>query len=431
MANYLRSINGSPYFYAYLNIPVDVRHAFDGKRNIKQTLKTTDKKLASELALPIVGQWKAKIRAARETNSTTTIDKLGQIQKLLADIRKDAGKATTQSEKDNLDRAATYYEDAVVDLMGISDTPTPKEIAKFKLATAQSTSFAGAFEEYLKEIPAIKAMTKSIKKSVIETFDAWTKNKPVEDLTRNDVLKYQQHLLDEGKKSSSIKITIAHLKTYYGTMWPDNKNIFQNVTGKLPKPNKFDARQAFTVPQIQQLDDIIKEQNDPLLLPIWQIAKYTGCRVGEVCNLKIDDIDLDAQNLTIRESKSYAGQRVIPIADSLLPTIKELIAKADSDFLIYIKSKNKDGRRSTIPQRRFHIIRDELQMGSKLVFHSLRKSFASVCQSKQIPEATVAAILGHANAGTSSLSYSLYSSGPDAKQMKEAVETVAAVLDDR
>ena len=168
-----------------------------------------------------------------------------------------------------------------------------------------------------------------------------------------------------------------------------------------------------------------------MLYPVFRIAKYTGCRVGEVCNLKFDDVDLDAQTLTIRESKSYAGQRIIPIADILLPTIKELVAKSDGDFLIEINSTNKDGRRSTIPQKRFHIIRDELQMGSKLVFHSLRKSFASVCQSKQIPEATVAAILGHANAGTSSLSYSLYSSGPDAKQMKEAVETVAAVLDDR
>ena len=78
---------------------------------------------------------------------------------MLADIRKDAGKATTQSEKDNLFHAATYYEDAVVDLMGISDNPTPKEIAKFKVATAQSTSFAGAYDEYLKEIPAIKATT--------------------------------------------------------------------------------------------------------------------------------------------------------------------------------------------------------------------------------------------------------------------------------
>ena len=52
----------------------------------------------------------------------------------------------------------------------------------------------------------------------------------------------------------------------------------------------------------------LKAKNNPALLPI-QIAYYTGLRIGEVCALTWQDIDLKEQCLTVRRSMRYNGTR--------------------------------------------------------------------------------------------------------------------------
>ena len=52
----------------------------------------------------------------------------------------------------------------------------------------------------------------------------------------------------------------------------------------------------------------LSEKNNSALLPI-QIAYYTGLRIGEVCGLTWQDINLDGQYLTVRRSMRYNGAR--------------------------------------------------------------------------------------------------------------------------
>lgn len=60
--------------------------------------------------------------------------------------------------------------------------------------------------------------------------------------------------------------------------------------------------------QYQRLEDFLKKKNNPALLPI-QIAYYTGLRIGEVCGLTWQDINLEEQYLTVRRSMCYNGAR--------------------------------------------------------------------------------------------------------------------------
>ena len=46
-----------------------------------------------------------------------------------------------------------------------------------------------------------------------------------------------------------------------------------------------------------------------LLCCLWQIAYYTGLRIGEVCGLTWQDINLEEQYLTVRRSMRYNGTR--------------------------------------------------------------------------------------------------------------------------
>lgn len=56
------------------------------------------------------------------------------------------------------------------------------------------------------------------------------------------------------------------------------------------------------------LEDFLRQKDNPALLPI-QIAYYTGLRIGEVCGLTWQDINLDEQYLTVRRSVRYNQQR--------------------------------------------------------------------------------------------------------------------------
>ena len=73
---------------------------------------------------------------------------------------------------------------------------------------------------------------------------------------------------------------------------------------------KGDAETALTIThrQYRQLEKFLQEKDNASLLPI-QIAYFTGLRIGEVCGLTWQDINLEDQYLTVRRSMRYNGTR--------------------------------------------------------------------------------------------------------------------------
>ncbi len=65
---------------------------------------------------------------------------------------------------------------------------------------------------------------------------------------------------------------------------------------------------TLTYEQFRALEGFLKKKDNPALLPI-QIAYYTGLRIGEVCALTWQDVNLDEQYLTVRRSIRYNGAR--------------------------------------------------------------------------------------------------------------------------
>jgi len=53
--------------------------------------------------------------------------------------------------------------------------------------------------------------------------------------------------------------------------------------------------------EYQKLTDFLTQKKHPALLAV-QIAYYAGLRIGEVCGLTWQDINLDEQYLTVRRS---------------------------------------------------------------------------------------------------------------------------------
>ena len=65
---------------------------------------------------------------------------------------------------------------------------------------------------------------------------------------------------------------------------------------------------TITHEQYLSILDLLGKKDNPAILPI-QIAYYTGLRIGEVCGLSWQDINLEEQYLTVRRSMRYNSTR--------------------------------------------------------------------------------------------------------------------------
>ena len=109
---------------------------------------------------------------------------------------------------------------------------------------------------------------------------------------------------------------------------------------RLPKVTTSTMK-PFTSDEVKMILDDAKTKNTNYLYFV-AIAFYTGMRTGEVIGLKKSDINLERKVINIYRSRSRFGEstpktkystREIPIIDSLLPYIKDLMLIHDNEYL--------------------------------------------------------------------------------------------------
>lgn len=135
---------------------------------------------------------------------------------------------------------------------------------------------------------------------------------------------------------------------------------------------------------------------------------FTGLRLGEICSLKWNDIDLNGgllyvnrtvQRIAVKghctktelmegEPKSIFSKRVIPLPDELIQIIRQF--KTDDEYVI---SKDRPTEPRTY-QYRFHQLLKEAGIVS-YNFHVLRHTFATNCIASGADIKSLSEILGH------------------------------------
>ena len=165
---------------------------------------------------------------------------------------------------------------------------------------------------------------------------------------------------------------------------------------------------------LEQLEKyLLQHTNDSFCLGIL-LAFHTGIRIGELCALQWQDLDLHAgimriskttqrirlfgeqQNKTeiiIQDPKTFHSKREIPLPNVLI----EILAKhqrASSAYLIQGKKRPYTEPRTV--QYRFQSILHDCDLES-FNFHMLRHAFATRCIQKGFDVKSLSEILGHSN----------------------------------
>ena len=146
------------------------------------------------------------------------------------------------------------------------------------------------------------------------------------------------------------------------------------------------------------------------------LTKETGIRIGELCALKLDDLDLEKGTLNINKTiqrvknldkdattktkiiitapKSKKSTRIIPLPDSIVVMAKNLYKNYGSDT--YILTGTTKYIEPRILQKKFKQLMDDLEI-KDITVHSLRHFFATKAVENGFDVKSLSEILGHAS----------------------------------
>jgi len=169
---------------------------------------------------------------------------------------------------------------------------------------------------------------------------------------------------------------------------PDKRDIIKYVdVSNAGNPNAYD-RKPFSKKAIKLLWNS-SGSNEYISAAL--ILIYTGLRISELLDLKKEDVHLDERWFYVKESKTSAGIREVPIAEKIVPFFEFWISKK-SDYLICTP----DGRHFLY--RNFYDsywrpIMDALSL--KYTPHCTRHTCISLLTEAGVDERIIQQIVGH------------------------------------
>lgn len=128
-----------------------------------------------------------------------------------------------------------------------------------------------------------------------------------------------------------------------------------------------------------------------------KLAALTGCRIGEVENLKWSEVDLGSSLLTLEDSKT--GKSVRPLGSPAVALLRSL-SKTSKHKFVFPSDRLEDRAYAGI--KRFYRGIFKSAGFDDVTPHVLRHSFASVGADLGFSDSTIGAMLGHTGSGITS-----------------------------
>jgi integrase len=405
-------------YFALLVVPKDVRHII-GKSKFFETTGTADLKVAQLKANFAVINWKAEIAAARTRTSDPDINSAIELKRM---FKTSPGHLV----QDVIDAETSRIENEI----GLLSAETFNVIA-----TGKRQPLSSFIDEWVKNEQRRGLAEKTIAqmKSDVEVLISFlpTSNLLVYEHT-NLWIKHVTKTANLSPASvtriiGSCRNFFKHLK-FIGEVSEDAKEPFiVPKESKLSKKrnskaqNKTESWLPFSAGEVERLYAEAIARKDWTLGQLILIGAYTGARIEEICSLKKEHTNLDEKSIKITDSKTEAGVRIIPIHQTLLPVINELMTTGD-EYIISNLTKSKFDDRSNAIGKRFGRMKTKLGYSKRHVFHSIRKTFTTQLENAGVNENVTADIIGHEKPR---MTYGLYSGGTNLDVKREAVSKVS------
>ena len=213
----------------------------------------------------------------------------------------------------------------------------------------------------------------------------------------------------------------------------DQKLISSNPTDGCALP-KLEHKEMKTLP-VEQLTSFLREAKESGVFELYYIELATGLRRGELLGLKWEDIDLVQGSLRVQRQvaringevveaplKTKSAYRTLPLSADAVGVLQEQRKKSGSSP--YVFPSPTGGPIS--PDSVLHMLHRVLKRAglSKVRFHDLRHTFATLALQNGVDIKTVSGMLGHYSAGFTLDTYTHVTTSAK----KEAANTMGSIL---
>jgi integrase len=237
-------------------------------------------------------------------------------------------------------------------------------------------------------------------------------NRVVEEITARD-LEFYKSSRASTVSANTVNHELRMIRAFLNKL-VDWKLLHESPCARVKDIRVVDETRAFLT--TDELDKLLKYLKESFLHDIVLFAAMTGMRRGEIVNLSWNDVDLARKLIVVRSSGSYqtkAGKiRTIPMNS----TVVQVLAGRPRSSGYVFTGKRGDKLNGNFVRGRLKAATKALGLDSRLHFHSLRHTFASLLVQKGISLYHVQKLLGHssprvteiyAHLGTSELSGSV------------------------
>lgn len=262
------------------------------------------------------------------------------------------------------------------------------------------------------------------------------------DITEEIVQKYVLDELSKGLNEKTIKDILIVLKMILRFAVKNNMMEYHQIDIKFPTNHDKKNVEVLSRDNQKKLLDYVNNNFTFKNLGIY-ICLCTGMRIGELCALKWEDIDMEERVIKVRHTiqriyitddgekkytklivdtpKTLESIRDIPLSSNLIKIFIPIIKVVNKDYYILTNDKNPTEPRTY--RNYYKRLLEKLDIPNTK-FHALRHSFATRCIESNSDYKTVSVILGHSNISTT---LNLYVH-PNKEQKKKCIDKMLKSL---
>ena len=230
----------------------------------------------------------------------------------------------------------------------------------------------------------------------------------LETVDTDVVRSWVEHLMDEGKKATTVNLGLSAVRTFY------RYALSRHIVAKDPAHAVTGPKKAKPLPQFvreSEMDELLDEQhwteeyNNVRARTIILMFYETGIRLAELVGLDDADVDLAAMQLKVTGKRNK--QRIVPFGEELAAALRDYVARRDQELVrqspaLFLDRKGERIGRSAVQ----HIVKTHLTGFTTLKKrspHVLRHSFATAMLNNGAGLESVKKLLGHESLETTEI----------------------------
>ncbi len=232
------------------------------------------------------------------------------------------------------------------------------------------------------------------------------------NITKDEIRNYLKYLDKSQYKNRSISKNISSIRSFYRYLVSKDKiskNIFASIRNpklerKLPNYiTEIDMERILNFPNIKEYRKTIYTIRDLLII---ELLYDTGCRVDELVNIKLKNIDKSKNQIKVlgkgsKERIVFYGEYTSDILNNYLKERDIILKDKISDYLLVSKESGK------LTPRRVAQIIDEIMklvaIKNNVSPHTLRHTFATHLLNNGADLRSVQELLGHSSLSTTQI----------------------------